>query len=109
MLPLARITPATTDVLAALLAAGDTPVWGLRVVKQTGRPTGSVYPILDRLQRAGWAVSSWDADPDRPGPRRRLYALTPEGATAARSLVDGRSTAYRSAAPRLRRPRPETA
>jgi hypothetical protein len=64
---LARITPATTDVLAALLAAGDTPVWGLRVVKQTGRPTGSVYPILDRLQRAGWAVSSWDADPTDQG------------------------------------------
>ena len=106
---LARMTPATTDVLQALLSAGDAPVWGLRVVKQTGRPTGSVYPILDRLQRAGWAVSSWDADPERPGPRRRLYVLTPEGAAAARSLVDSRNAAHRSTAPGLRQPRPETA
>ena len=106
---LARVTPATTDVLQALLSAGDAPVWGLRVVKLTGRPTGSVYPILERLRRAGWAVSSWDADPERPGPRRRLYALTPVGAAAARSLVDSRDAAHRSSAPGLRRPRPGTA
>jgi DNA-binding PadR family transcriptional regulator len=103
------MTPATIDVLQALLSAGDAPVWGLRVVKQTGRPTGSVYPILDRLQRAGWATSSWDADPERPGPRRRLYALTPDGAAAARSLAASRDAAQRSDATRLLQRRPGTA
>lgn len=82
---LARMTSATADVIEALYAA-DTPVWGLKVVKQTGRPAGSIYPILGRLERAGWATSHWDEDADRSGPRRRLYELT-EGARASAPSV----------------------
>lgn len=66
---LGRMTSATADVIEALYAA-DTPVWGLKVVKQTGRPAGSIYPILGRLERAGWATSYWDEDADRAGHRR---------------------------------------
>ena len=36
MKPLGRMTPATADVLEALLGAVD-PIWGLRIVKATGR------------------------------------------------------------------------
>ena len=86
MEPLSRITPATVDVLDALLQGGGA-VWGLRVIKSTGRPAGTVYPILDRLERAGWATSEWEADDERPGPRRRLYALSAEGAVAAAEVV----------------------
>jgi hypothetical protein len=32
-----------------------------------GRPSGSVYPLLDRLERAGWVTSSWDDDAERRG------------------------------------------
>ena len=85
MKPLGRMTPATADVLEALLDAGD-PVWGLRIVKVTGRPAGSVYPILERLERLGWATSHWDEDADRTGPRRRLYVLS-DGATASANAV----------------------
>ncbi|MBY8850782.1 PadR family transcriptional regulator [Saccharothrix sp. MB29] len=46
----------------------------------TGRPSGSVYPLLDRLERAGWVTSTWDDDAERRGPRRRVYVLTPDGA-----------------------------
>lgn len=86
MQPLPRTTPATTDVLRALLDEPG-PTWGLRLVKSTGRPTGTVYPILERLQAAGWVISSWEDDQERPGPRRRLYSLTTDGAAAARSVV----------------------
>lgn len=86
MEPLSRLTPATADVLAALLAAGE-PLWGLRVVHATDRPAGSVYPILERLERAGWVSSAWEDDPARSGPRRRLYVLTAEGTPAAREAV----------------------
>lgn len=80
------MTPATADVLEALLDATD-PVWGLKIVKRTGRPAGSVYPILERLERAGWVSSEWEERTDRTGPRRRLYRLL-DGATAsARSVV----------------------
>lgn len=86
MEPLPRVTPTTADVLESLLQA-DESMWGLRIVQQTGRPAGSVYPILERLERLGWAASNWEDDPERPGPRRRLYELTREGAAAAPSAV----------------------
>jgi PadR family transcriptional regulator PadR len=78
---LGRLTPATADVLDALLNGSD-PAWGLRIVKETGRPAGSVYPILERLERLGWVSSHWDDEATRPGPRRRLYVLA-DGATAS--------------------------
>ena len=86
MQPLARITPATVDVLS-VLDANDGPCWGLLVIKSSGRPAGSVYPILERLESSGWVSSSWEADDSRPGPRRRYYELTDDGAPAARAAI----------------------
>jgi PadR family transcriptional regulator PadR len=86
MEPLSRLTPATLDVLAALLGEPDR-IWGLRIVGLTSRPAGSVYPILERLERAGWVDSEWEDDPARSGPRRRLYRLTADGVDAARAAV----------------------
>lgn len=80
------MTPATIDVLRVLLDDGAS-VWGMLVIKRTGRPAGSVYPILERLEGAGWASSSWEAETERNGPRRRLYELTGDGAEAARSAI----------------------
>ena len=86
MEPLSRLTAATADVLDALLH-GHGAIWGLRIVSATGRPSGSVYPILERLERAGWVDSEWEDDAARPGPRRRLYALTADGRVAAADAV----------------------
>lgn len=82
MEPLARLTQATADVLQTLLDDSG-PVWGLRVVSATGRPAGSVDPIMERLERAGWVVSEWEVDAARSGPRRRLDELTGDGRLAA--------------------------
>ncbi|PJJ63503.1 PadR family transcriptional regulator [Compostimonas suwonensis] len=89
MQPLSRITPATVDVLRCLLDGGDADgaVWGLQIVKASSRPPGSVYPILERLERSGWVHSAWERDEGRPGPRRRLYELTGQGVEAAREVV----------------------
>jgi len=84
--PLKRITPATVDVLDALLAASD-PLWGLAIVKASGRPAGSIYPILERLETAGWVTSEWEAATERSGPRRRLYRLAADAAPAARDAL----------------------
>lgn len=86
MEPLSRITPATIDVLAVLTSSSE-PTWGLLVIKSSGRPAGTVYPILERLERSGWLTSAWEEDDSRVGPRRRLYELTSDGAIAARSAV----------------------
>ncbi len=83
---LSRITPATVDVLAVLAAATE-PCWGLLVITSSGRPAGSVYPILERLERAGWVTSRWEENSARTGPRRRYYELTGSGAAAARTTI----------------------
>jgi DNA-binding PadR family transcriptional regulator len=84
MEPLARVGRATVDVLTVLLDS-DQPRWGLEIIKATGRPSGTVYPMLDRLERAGWVESAWD-EQDRKGARRRLYKLTHDGAIEARRI-----------------------
>ncbi|MDQ2582672.1 PadR family transcriptional regulator [Saccharothrix yanglingensis] len=90
MEPLGRIGRATVDVLGVLLDS-DRPRWGLEVIKATGRPSGSVYPLLDRLERAGWVTSTWDDEAERRGPRRRVYVLTPDGAREAVKVCARRS------------------
>lgn len=87
MEPLVRVTNATVSVLDALLEHPD-GVWGLLVIKRSGRPAGTVYPILDRLERSGWVASRWEEHNDRSGPRRRYYRLTDDGAAAARDVVN---------------------
>ncbi|MFT4279660.1 PadR family transcriptional regulator [Microbacterium sp.] len=84
--PLTRVTAATADVLDVLLQAED-PVWGLHVVGLTGRPAGSVYPILERLERLGWITSEWEEPSERRGARRRLYVLSGEARTAAGAAI----------------------
>ena len=105
MIPLARLTPATVDVLRVLLDDGAS-VWGMLVIQRTGRPAGSVYPILERLEGAGWVASSWEADTDRSGPRRRLYELTGDGAQAARAAVERFDAAAVAKASKASRPDP---
>ncbi|MFB2555648.1 PadR family transcriptional regulator [Herbiconiux liangxiaofengii] len=85
MQPLQRVTAPTVDVLSAMLD-GSGPIWGLRIVKESGRPSGTVYPILDRLERQGWIESTWEELGGRESPPRRLYEFTDEGREAARDL-----------------------
>nr|WP_207205467.1 helix-turn-helix transcriptional regulator [Microbacterium protaetiae] len=55
------------------------------IIKTTGLLPGTVYPILERLERHGWITSMWENEPSRTGPRRRLYEFTAEGRVAAGS------------------------
>ena len=82
-----RITDATLDVLEVLLLeSGD--LYGLKIAKAAGRPTGSVFPILAKLEDCGWVTSEWEAgDPAARGPRRRFYQLSPDGLVQARHLL----------------------
>ncbi len=104
------MTPATLDVLAHLLER-DAPTWGLAIAGAISRPTGSVYPILERLESHEWVTSEWESDGDRPGARRRLYRLTPEArepaAEAVRLARASRASAQAQTSSAVgRRPRP---
>ena len=76
-------------VMAALLADPDAEQYGLQLMQDTGLPSGTLYPILVRLERAGWVESRWEeADPVAEGrPTRRYYRLTAAGASATRDEV----------------------
>ena len=81
-----RMTTAVARVLAAMLADPAVPRYGLDLMQDTGLASGTLYPILLRLERAGWVASQWEEiDPVAEGrPSRRYYHLTPEGTAGAR-------------------------
>ncbi len=102
-----RLTIPVAKVLAALLADPAGEHYGLQLMQQTGLASGTLYPILTRLQKAGWLTARWeDEDPSDAGrPVRRYYQLTAEGAEQARvGLAELR--AQTSIATPLKRERP---
>ncbi|WP_250002562.1 PadR family transcriptional regulator [Actinoplanes sp. M2I2] len=84
-----RITASVLKVLAGLLAEPGAQRYGLELMQVTGLPSGTLYPILARLERTGWVESRWEQiDPAAEGrPSRRYYVLTADGAVAARREV----------------------
>jgi len=76
-----RISLQTLRVLEAFLERPMDELAGADVQRRSGLASGTLYPILLRLESAGWFVSRWEnIDPSRAGrPRRRLYRLTSSG------------------------------
>ena len=78
-----RLTPQTVAVLRALLATPATARWGRDIGRETGLKSGTLHPILARLEQAGLVESHWEdleAHEDQGRPRRRYYQFTPGGA-----------------------------
>lgn len=109
MLEKLRVTDPTLAVLDLLLGPDD-QLWGLKIANKIGRPTGSVFPILARLEQKGWVISEWETSEAR-GSRRRFYRLSPEGVAGARALLAerGRPRESEPVRPRTLRPRVEGA
>lgn len=80
-----RMTTPVLKVVAALLEDPAIERYGLQLMQDTGLPSGTLYPILVRLERAGWVQSRWeDVDPVAEGrPTRRYYRLTATGVVEA--------------------------
>jgi DNA-binding PadR family transcriptional regulator len=85
-----KVTAATLDVLECFLAGGE-DLYALKIAKTIGRPSGSVVPILMRLQQHGWVTSEWETSTEQArGPRRRFYLLDANHLSAASALVASR-------------------
>jgi PadR family transcriptional regulator PadR len=84
--PPLRMTQATQQVLRALLAEPTREAYGAEIGRAAGLPSGTVTPILARLENAEILTSRVeDIDPAQAGrPRRKYYAFTPDGAERAR-------------------------
>ena len=76
-----RMSLQTLKVLEAFLENPADQLSGAEVRQRCGLASGTLYPILMRLESAGWFVSRWESvDPSSAGrPRRRLYRLTATG------------------------------
>jgi DNA-binding PadR family transcriptional regulator len=72
-------------MLLASLEAGPRHGYAIMEVLRTGSdgqvdlPTGTIYPALRRLERAGLLAGTWD---EAGGRRRRVYSLTAAGHSA---------------------------
>ena len=75
----------TDAVLQALLGTGDTWRHGYDLARETALKSGTLYPILMRLERHGWLEAVWEDEPVPGRPRRHLYRLTSAGVAEART------------------------
>jgi PadR family transcriptional regulator, regulatory protein PadR len=81
------MTIAVAAVLRIFLEDVTQPRYGYELMRATGYPSGKLYPVLARLERAGWLTKELeDIDPATEGrPARRPYRISAEAVPAARS------------------------
>jgi PadR family transcriptional regulator PadR len=84
-----RLTQQTLKVLGVLTSGNAPELSGADIAKIVQLPSGTLYPILYRLEEFGWLDSRWEVgDPASLGrPRRRYYRVSAEGAKKVRELV----------------------
>ena len=85
-----RMTLPTQLVLRAMIADPAREMYGLEIGRAAELASGTIHPILARLEGCGWLESRWeDLDPHDAGrPRRRYYRLTPDGVVGAARALD---------------------
>jgi PadR family transcriptional regulator len=84
-----RLSHETLRVLRLFLEEPRERLAGSDICKRLGVLSGTGYPILMRLERAGWLESEWEQlDPREAGrPRKRLYRLKALGYNKAREAL----------------------
>lgn len=100
-----NLTAPTTLVMHAL---ANGVRHGFDILDVTGLPSGTVYPILRRLEREALASAQWEDAAiahDEQRPPRRYYELTAAGKTVLATAV-ARYPVPRAVIGRLRRLRP---
>lgn len=104
-MPALRMTIPTQRVLRALLEDVTVERYGIEIADFAGLATGTVHPILARLEGVGWLTSRWEEiDPRTEGrAARRYYRLTDSGVELAR---DALARAYRPRPRRMFAPSP---
>lgn len=81
------MTIPTQLVLRALLEKPTREMYGLEICQAAGLPSGTIHPILARLERIGILESHWEDTAGHEGagrPRRRYYRFASNGAERAR-------------------------
>lgn len=100
-----RVSQQTRKVLAALANKPTGWHYGYALSRQTELLSGTLYPILMRLERHGWLETHWELPPPGGRPPRHMYRLTANGRKGAAEMI---RAATRRGAPRLVPQRGET-
>lgn len=81
-----KLTGPLERVLTVLVADPAAPHYGYDLMKAAKLPSGTLYPMLARLEQEGLVESEWEAPRPEAGgrPPRKYYKLTAEGARVAR-------------------------
>lgn len=89
-----KLTGPLERVLRVMLTDPAARRYGYDLMKAARLPSGTLYPMLARLQQDGLVESEWEAPRQEPGgrPPRRYYRLTGEGARVARLELARAST-----------------
>lgn len=100
-----ELTPKMAAVLKIFLEDPMEPRYGFELMRRTGQPSGTLYPILAKLSHAGWLTAGKeDIDPRAEGrPSRRIYRITGAAVAVARTQLAALSEQYRPPAPILPR------
>jgi len=101
-----KLTGPLERVLRVLLDDTSAPRYGYDLMKAARLPSGTLYPMLARLQADGLVTSEWEPQPqDASGrPPRKYYRLTGEGIRVARLELAHASATAQRAAPVTRSP-----
>lgn len=87
-----RISRETLLLLEKFVARPALWQYGYELSRETGLKSGTLYPILMRLERYGLMEARWVATEDGVPPRH-TYRLTPHGLEFARSKLAEPSSA----------------
>ncbi len=84
------MTFTTARVLRIFLGDSAGDHYGFEISKDSRLPSGTIYPILARLEREGWITGHWeDIDEKTEGRRRRrYYRLTGIGQRAGLAALE---------------------
>lgn len=82
-----QLTTQTLKILGTLMNSSPGALSGAEIGRITRLKSGTLYPILFRLEKAGWLESFWESEtPQALGrPRRRFYKLTAAGARTTKA------------------------
>jgi PadR family transcriptional regulator PadR len=102
-----KLTGPLERVFRVLIDDPAAPHYGYDLMKAARLASGTLYPMLARLQQEGLVDSEWEAQrPDPSGrPPRKYYRLTAEGQRVARlelARADSPASAHRAGRSRTR-------
>jgi len=85
------VKPLSLSALAVLGAVSRSIRYGFDIMDTTDLPSGTVYPVLGRLERDGYVRSKWESQTiaqREKRPPRRYYEITASGSRALADSVE---------------------